>query len=613
LVLILLVSGAATTNAQTASNSRQENTAMLTGSHLRKNDVEDVVAARKESTRPGSAGAVAGSKKGKLRLTIYAAQPEVCQKGTVPVAVRLKNLGKAPVLVDTNLFFYQAFVIKKNPRAYPHPDEMMTSVSDPVRINEGNIVTVAAGQTFKKTFPVSLNEPFFNDITKYKLEITYGQLAQRRIKGQDLFFGTVKSNWMSFKVADCKPNLPPAKNSTQLDRRPDWIKTSQIDPNIYVEFKRRGAREPLYASEGSTGIWLKLHNNSNSPIVLNMGGVPSKAYGDAALIYDVLTGGEVTNPDSCHVCSFNSLHSGHSILFSVPAEDLAEGRALRIRFSYPWEDSSTVAPDRRPEHFVYFNSSQIPSVAATVGTAKCGQVRESSKQNPGPPLLPCGPNITLTNAATFPDSKTVMVSVLLNESGKIVSARAISGDPAFYANAINAVNKMKFNPKRLSGRPVKTELNVKVVVNGEADRSLCSLQQNVGQGNHERVRVAGLYGPGLDRTTLEDPVCSGKSTWIELDLQSKRNREKLRRLLQHSKPVYVVLDGDFYGPPMPDPKLPKAILKSYRPGWGHLAAFPTKLVVHAIREVRTVATGQNGVEVGVTKANSAPGLTRRVP
>lgn len=121
--------------------------------------------------------------------------------------------------------------------------------------------------------------------------------------------------------------------------------------------------------------------------------------------------------------------------------------------------------------------------------------------------------------------------------------------------------------------------------------SLCSLQQKVTEGNHEIVRVSGIYGPGLDHTTLEDPGCPDNSTWVELDLRSKRNREKLRRLLNHSRRAYVVLDGEFYGPPVPDPKLPEALRKSYHPGWGHLAAFKTKLVVHAIRGVKFVPTG----------------------
>ena len=34
--------------------------------------------------------------------------------------------------------------------------------------------------------------------------------------------------------------------------------------------------------------------------------------------------------------------------------------------------------------------------------------------------------------------------------------------------------------------------------------SLCSLQQNVTEGNHQTVRVSGIFSEGLERGTLED-------------------------------------------------------------------------------------------------------------
>jgi len=121
---------------------------------------------------------------------------------------------------------------------------------------------------------------------------------------------------------------------------------------------------------------------------------------------------------------------------------------------------------------------------------------------------------------------------------------------------------------------------------GPKTTSVCVLQKQVAEGEHETVRVSGLYGPGLDRTVLEDAECPRESTWVELALRSQENKEKLRKLLDSSRRAYVVVEGEFYGPPLPDPKLPEAIKKDYHPGWGHLAAFKTKLVVHAIREVK---------------------------
>jgi hypothetical protein len=116
--------------------------------------------------------------------------------------------------------------------------------------------------------------------------------------------------------------------------------------------------------------------------------------------------------------------------------------------------------------------------------------------------------------------------------------------------------------------------------------SLCVLQKQVAEGKHETVRVSGIYGPGLDHSVLEEPSCPTEGTWVELALRSQENKEKLRKLLDHSQRAYVAMEGEFYGPPLPDPNLPEAIRKSYHPGWGHLAAFKTKLVVHVIRDVK---------------------------
>jgi hypothetical protein len=131
-------------------------------------------------------------------------------------------------------------------------------------------------------------------------------------------------------------------------------------PTVYIEFERAGNREPLLARESNSGIWLRLHNNTKWSIVLDMHGVPSDDYGDASLIYDVLSDRQVIIEDSCHACSFNSLGPGRSLLFSVPAEHLSAGRALRIKFSYSWEDSQKVTAGSEPEHYVYFYASQLP-------------------------------------------------------------------------------------------------------------------------------------------------------------------------------------------------------------------------------------------------------------
>jgi hypothetical protein len=125
--------------------------------------------------------------------------------------------------------------------------------------------------------------------------------------------------------------------------------------------------------------------------------------------------------------------------------------------------------------------------------------------------------------------------------------------------------------------------------------SLCSLQKNVAQGEHIHVRISGVYSVGPENSTLDDPACAVapyQSTWVEFDLQTKHNDKKLKELLEHSQRVYLATEGELYGPPPPDPKLPEALKKVFSPRWGHLGCCRTKLVVHVILDVKAVSTGQ---------------------
>jgi hypothetical protein len=138
-------------------------------------------------------------------------------------------------------------------------------------------------------------------------------------------------------------------------KRPSNPHLSRSQPSVYITFDHQGK---IASTSGATEefVWLRLRNNTRWPIVLDMEGVPSKAYGDAGLFWDVLCEGDSPLFHRCHACSFNSLPPGHYILFTVPREHLAKGCSLRVMFSYAWEH-----PSGEPEHFVYFYSSDIPS------------------------------------------------------------------------------------------------------------------------------------------------------------------------------------------------------------------------------------------------------------
>jgi hypothetical protein len=96
----------------------------------------------------------------------------------------------------------------------------------------------------------------------------------------------------------------------------------------------------------------------------------------------------------------------------------------------------------------------------------------------------------------------------------------------------------------------------------------------------------GVYSDGLEMGVLTDPACPSQHTWVELDLRSTAKKEILRSVLNSRGQANVLFEGEFFGPGRPDPNLPEAIRKSYEPGWGHLGAFKTKLVVHLIRSVK---------------------------
>jgi hypothetical protein len=147
--------------------------------------------------------------------------------------------------------------------------------------------------------------------------------------------------------------------TTPAQRRGPEPRLSKAQPSVYITFEREGKIASSSTGEIEETVWLRLRNNTRWPIILDMNGVPSKAYGDASLFHDVLSEGKVIAEERCHACSFNPLPPGHYLVFTVPREDLAKDYSIRVRFSYGWEDGHDVAGGREVEHFVYFHSADL--------------------------------------------------------------------------------------------------------------------------------------------------------------------------------------------------------------------------------------------------------------
>src|ERR1041384_3562797 len=86
---------------------------------------------------------------------------------------------------------------------------------------------------------------------------------------------------------------------------------------------------------------------------------------------------------------------------------------------------------------------------------------------PTPPRAPISGGVLNGKALSLPKpayppiaraahaSGTVVVQVLIDENGNVVSAHAVSGHPLLQAVAVGAAKQARFSPTKLSGQPVK--------------------------------------------------------------------------------------------------------------------------------------------------------------
>jgi hypothetical protein len=127
--------------------------------------------------------------------------------------------------------------------------------------------------------------------------------------------------------------------------------------------------------------------------------------------------------------------------------------------------------------------------------------------------------------------------------------------------------------------------------------SLCDLQMQVAQGEHRTVRVEGVFLGGIEGNAFVNAGCSGRSTYIEFELKNQKHKKRFWHLVDKTNlrmhwigdgyPVLVVFDGEFYGPPVPDPRMPENVRKFYHPPWGN-AHEMTKMVVYSILSVKAL-------------------------
>jgi protein TonB len=155
--------------------------------------------------------------------------------------------------------------------------------------------------------------------------------------------------------------------------------------------------------------------------------------------------------------------------------DVAESRLPPKEIS---AKASDVPPVRRGVHTIVGSSDSNAAVAMPSGPGSGNVVNAPAKIDigaeppppevkPTPPRAPISGGVLNGKAISLPKpsyppiaraahaSGTVVVQVLIDENGNVVSAQAVSGHPLLTAVAVNAARQAKFSPTKLSGQPVK--------------------------------------------------------------------------------------------------------------------------------------------------------------
>ena len=180
---------------------------------------------------------------------------------------------------------------------------------------------------------------------------------------------------------------------------------SKQKPTVHISFVRFGKRDCRYNNESNEGVWLRVHNNTQWPLVFHghrftgedrevrvFDGVekvpeprdeirvstqlpiilpppPGSSQQPTAQTETVSpTDIEVYKdceapPDDwgIHVVAPIRLPPGRSMIFSVPREALCKNLKIYRKYNYSWENDDRYRSfDYEPEHRVYFEGSELP-------------------------------------------------------------------------------------------------------------------------------------------------------------------------------------------------------------------------------------------------------------
>jgi hypothetical protein len=125
---------------------------------------------------------------------------------------------------------------------------------------------------------------------------------------------------------------------------------------------------------------------------------------------------------------------------------------------------------------------------------------------------------------------------------------------------------------------------------------LCDLFENWEKYHGHKVRVRAIYEVGAG-AWLYDPTCrNGEAlTYVNILRDAKGARRRLQQIATKDRRVWVILEGEFYGPkPFSniDPRLPAKLrqgLEKSHKRYGHLDSFDTMITVTRVVDAAEVS------------------------
>lgn len=134
----------------------------------------------------------------------------------------------------------------------------------------------------------------------------------------------------------------------------------KVDPNkpsVYVENDDGQSPEKDQDKERH---WFRFHNNTKWSLRLEAS-AGNTGRDHKILFYSILSARDRVKEDyPCHVCSIVLMRGGTSFSFAIPRERFQNAYALRIAFSYEWEEDLDVYSGREPTHYVMFYAKDLP-------------------------------------------------------------------------------------------------------------------------------------------------------------------------------------------------------------------------------------------------------------